>query len=92
MTDEMWYLIEQQAKQLTELSARINRSDEVAKQYAALRIEELERDLEECQKAKNVLLEALEGAKWVMDSYVRNPSIPECREVVEALRKAGGEE
>ncbi len=64
MSDEMWYLIEQQAKQLTELSARINRSDEVDKQYAALRIEELERDLEECQKAKNVLLEALEGAKW----------------------------
>jgi len=27
MTDEMWYLLEQQAKKITELSARINRQE-----------------------------------------------------------------
>lgn len=36
--------------------------------------------------------EALIAAKWVMDSYVRNPSLPEYREVVEALRKTGWRE
>lgn len=42
-------------------------SDEVDKQYAALRIEELERYSEECQKARNVLLEALEEVMGELD-------------------------
>ncbi len=34
--------------------------------------------------------DALVSAKWVMDSYVRNPTLPEYQEVEAALRKVGG--
>lgn len=78
-------------------------SDEVDKQYAALRIEELECDLEECQKAKNVLLKALEevvsltknlpvcpfcGAVKAIQSHR-----PDClsHEIEAAIKKARGE-
>ena len=79
-------------------------SDEVDKQYAALRIEELERYSEECQKVKNVLLEALEEVMGELD--VEGLPCPLCGRdltighrhnciwhvVASAIKKARGEE
>ncbi len=79
-------------------------SDEVDKQYAALRIEELERYSEECQKVKNVLLAALEEVMGELD--VEGLPCPLCGRnltighrhnclwhvVASAVKKARGEE
>ena len=79
-------------------------SNEVDKQYAALRIEELERYSEECQKVKNVLLEALEEVMGELD--VEGLPCPLCGRdltighrhnclwhvVASAIKKARGEE
>lgn len=79
-------------------------SNEVDKQYAALRIEELERFSEECQKVKNVLLEALEEVMGELD--VEGLPCPLCGRdltighrhnciwhvVASAVKKARGEE
>ena len=74
-------------------------SDEADKQYAALRIEELERDYEECQKVKNVLLEALEEVVALTENLQVCPFCgcvldhrPDClsREIEATVRKARG--
>ena len=61
-------------------------SDEVYKQYAALRIEELERFSEECQKVRNVLLETLEE---VLEQTKNIPVCPFCQCYGAGLHRAG---
>lgn len=61
-------------------------SDEVDKQYAALRIEELERYSEECQKVKNVLLETLEE---VLEQTKNIPACPFCQCYGAGFHRAG---
>ena len=45
------------------------------------------------QEVQDVLVEVLEGAKWLIDCYVAKPErYKEYQDVVKAIRKARGEE
>ena len=45
------------------------------------------------QEVQDVLVEALEGAKWLIDCYVAKPEgYEEYQDVLKAIRKARGED
>ena len=49
--------------------------------------------IHELWSEKDEMLEALEGAKWLIDSFVFNPAYYEgYQDVCNAIKKAGGEE
>ena len=84
---------------MTNIVRLLRISNEVNKQYATLRIEELKRDYEECQKVKNVLLEALEEVVALTENLQVCPFCgcvldhrPDClsREIEATVRKARG--